>query len=149
LKIRQEQCRASQICGQAVKKPVPGSEGAHRIGRFGWKDQHASLLAFAADAYLNEMGITSSLQKTALTTICHPPVTTTIPNNDPSKITEPNSLTDPNDNSLEDIDHFASFIRSLKAPPREETAVAKPDSQTKVRNYSPRLVAQGVVLKPS
>jgi CxxC motif-containing protein (DUF1111 family) len=131
LKIRREQCRAShgKICGQAVKVPVPESEGADRIGRFGWKDQHASLLAFAADAYLNEMGITNSLQKTEVTTICNPPVTTTIPNHDPTKITEPNSLPDPNDNNLEDIDHFASFMRSLKAPARDGTAAATPDAK--------------------
>jgi len=30
-----------------------------RVGRFGWKSQHATLDGFAADAYLNEMGITS------------------------------------------------------------------------------------------
>ena len=131
LKIRREQCRAShkKICGQAVKVPVPESEGADRIGRFGWKDQHASLLAFAADAYLNEMGITNSLQKTEVTTICNPPVTTTVPNNDPTKITEPNSLPDPNDNNLEDIDHFASFMRSLKAPARDETVAATPEAK--------------------
>jgi CxxC motif-containing protein (DUF1111 family) len=33
--------------------------GRERIGRFGWKAQHATLLAFAADAYRNEMGITN------------------------------------------------------------------------------------------
>lgn len=126
LKIRKQQCRAShgKICGQAVKVPVPESEGHDRIGRFGWKDQHASLLAFAADAYLNEMGITNRLQKTEVTTICNPPVTTSLPNNDPTKVTEPNSLPNPADNSLEDIDHFASFMRSLKAPARDETAAA-------------------------
>jgi CxxC motif-containing protein (DUF1111 family) len=32
-----------------------------RIGRFGWKAQHATLLAFAGDAYRNEMGITNDL----------------------------------------------------------------------------------------
>jgi CxxC motif-containing protein (DUF1111 family) len=32
-----------------------------RVGRFGWKAQHATLLTFAADAYLNEMGITNDL----------------------------------------------------------------------------------------
>jgi CxxC motif-containing protein (DUF1111 family) len=128
LKIRKQQCRAShgKICGQAVKVPVPESEGRDRIGRFGWKDQHASLLAFAADAYLNEMGITNALQKTEVTTICNPPVTTTIPNKDATKITEPNSLPDPTDNNLEDIDHFASFMRSLKAPARDETVAATP-----------------------
>ena len=126
LKIRRQQCQASQgkICGQAVKVPVPESEGPDRIGRLGWKDQHASLLAFAGDAYLNEMGITNALQKTEVTTICNPPVATSLPNNDPTKITEPNSLPDPTDNNQEDIDHFASFMRSLKAPARDETAAA-------------------------
>jgi hypothetical protein len=41
---------------------VPVLEAPHcggfvmRVGRFGWKDQHASLLSFAADAYRNEVG---------------------------------------------------------------------------------------------
>jgi CxxC motif-containing protein (DUF1111 family) len=35
--------------------------GARRVGRFGWKAQHATLLAFGADAYRNEMGITNDL----------------------------------------------------------------------------------------
>ncbi|MEI9895572.1 MAG: di-heme oxidoredictase family protein [Chthoniobacter sp.] len=30
-----------------------------RVGRFGWKAQHATLLGIASDAYLNEMGITN------------------------------------------------------------------------------------------
>jgi CxxC motif-containing protein (DUF1111 family) len=33
--------------------------GAQRVGRFGWKAQHATLDAFAADAYRNELGITN------------------------------------------------------------------------------------------
>jgi CxxC motif-containing protein (DUF1111 family) len=33
--------------------------GMSRVGRFGWKGQHATLLAFSADAYRNEMGITN------------------------------------------------------------------------------------------
>ncbi|HST11761.1 MAG TPA: di-heme oxidoredictase family protein [Terriglobales bacterium] len=129
LRIRRQQCKSThrKICGQAVRVPVPEGEGKDRIGRFGWKDQHASLLAFAADAYLNEMGITSRLQKAEVTTTCNPSVSTTIPNQDPSKVTEPNSLPDPGDNNLEDIDHFASFMRSLKAPPRDGTATATDD----------------------
>ena len=35
--------------------------GRERIGRFGWKSQHATLLAFSGDAYRNEMGITNEL----------------------------------------------------------------------------------------
>ena len=35
--------------------------GERRVGRFGWKAQHATLLSFGADAYRNEMGITNEL----------------------------------------------------------------------------------------
>ncbi len=35
--------------------------GATRVGRFGWKAQHATLLTFGADAYRNEMGITNDI----------------------------------------------------------------------------------------
>jgi CxxC motif-containing protein (DUF1111 family) len=35
--------------------------GEPRVGRFGWKAQHATLIAFGADAYRNEMGITNDL----------------------------------------------------------------------------------------
>jgi len=35
--------------------------GGTAVGKFGWKAQNPNLLQFAADAYLNEMGITSPL----------------------------------------------------------------------------------------
>jgi CxxC motif-containing protein (DUF1111 family) len=35
--------------------------GERRVGRFGWKAQHATLISFSADAYRNEMGITNDL----------------------------------------------------------------------------------------
>ena len=35
--------------------------GGPRVGRFGWKAQHATLRTFSADAYRNEMGITNEL----------------------------------------------------------------------------------------
>ncbi len=41
--------------------------GERRVGRFGWKAQHATLLAFGADAYRNEMGITNDLFPAELT----------------------------------------------------------------------------------
>lgn len=46
------------VVGRAamVKDPVTGQM---RVGRFGWKAQHATLFGFAGDAYLNEVGITS------------------------------------------------------------------------------------------
>jgi CxxC motif-containing protein (DUF1111 family) len=40
---------------------VDVATGRERVGRFGWKAQHATLLAFSADAYRNEMGITNDL----------------------------------------------------------------------------------------
>ncbi len=45
--------------GTLTAVPVVEANNALRIGRFGWKAQHASLLSFAGDAYLNEMGITN------------------------------------------------------------------------------------------
>jgi CxxC motif-containing protein (DUF1111 family) len=37
------------------------ASGDRRVGRFGWKAQHATLLVFGADAYRNEMGITNDV----------------------------------------------------------------------------------------
>src|SRR4030095_15763564 len=54
----------SGMKGQIINVPVLESPGVTRIARFGWKNQHASLLSFSSDAYLNEMGITSPLQPT-------------------------------------------------------------------------------------
>ena len=48
------------ISGRAAIVTDPAT-GARRVGRFGWKAQHATLLAFGADAYRNEMGITNDL----------------------------------------------------------------------------------------
>lgn len=48
------------ISGRAARV-VDIATGHRRVGRFGWKAQHATLLAFGADAYRNEMGITNDL----------------------------------------------------------------------------------------
>jgi CxxC motif-containing protein (DUF1111 family) len=48
------------VSGRAAIVTDPES-GERRVGRFGWKAQHATLLAFSADAYRNEMGITNDL----------------------------------------------------------------------------------------
>ena len=40
--------------------------GQIRVGRFGWKAQHATLKAFSADAYRGEMGITNEVLPTEL-----------------------------------------------------------------------------------
>ncbi len=51
----------AELRGTAVMVAVLEANSSPRVGRFGWKSQHASLQSFAADAYLNEMGITSPL----------------------------------------------------------------------------------------
>ena len=45
--------------GTLTNVPVTEANNTLRHGRFGWKAQQASLLSFAGDAYLNEMGITN------------------------------------------------------------------------------------------
>jgi CxxC motif-containing protein (DUF1111 family) len=85
------------------------------VGKFGWKDQQPTVLSFAADAYLNEMGVTNRLRPKDVTTVCK--VT-----NDPEDI--PDSI------GLADIDHFAQFIRATQAPPRDATLAATPDAKT-------------------
>src|SRR5215813_9616400 len=39
------------IGGQIIQVPVFEASGAVRVGRFGWKNQQASLLSFSSDAY--------------------------------------------------------------------------------------------------
>jgi CxxC motif-containing protein (DUF1111 family) len=101
-----QQCKSShrKICGQVLEVPIVEAPGQMSVGRFGWKDQHASLLSFAGDAYLNEMGITNRLQPDEVTKLCN-------------GATEPNDT--PGPDGLSDIDHFARFIRATKAPARD------------------------------
>src|SRR5579863_3222235 len=103
--LSKQQCKSShgKICGQMG------------VGRFGWKDQHASLLSFAADAYLNEMGITNRLQPNEVTNLCN-------------RASEPNDT--PGSDGLSDIDHFARFVRATKAPARD-SQLAKTGSATR------------------
>jgi CxxC motif-containing protein (DUF1111 family) len=117
--LAHQQCKSShrKICGQVLQVPIVEAPGQMSVGRFGWKDQHASLLSFAGDAYLNEMGITNRLQPEELTKLCN-------------TVSEPNDT--PGPDGLSDIDRFARFIRATKAPARDtqltNSAVAKKGS---------------------
>ena len=93
--------------GQLVSVPVLEQPGQSRTGRFGHKTQQASLLSFAADAYVNEMGITSPMQ-TVEPTANGVVVTDPVPGNDDEGV---------------DVALFALFMRSTKAPP-VDTAIA-------------------------
>lgn len=50
-----------EMRGVPIVVPVLEAANRTRIGRFGWKSQHASLVSFSADAYLTEMGITNPM----------------------------------------------------------------------------------------
>jgi CxxC motif-containing protein (DUF1111 family) len=104
--LSKQQCKSSheKICGQILYVPIVEAPGQMGVGRFGWKDQHASLLSFSGDAYLNEMGITNRLQPTEVTNLCN-------------TVSEPNDT--PGPDGLSDIDRFARFIRATKAPARD------------------------------
>src|SRR5215471_374427 len=111
---RQLEVSGGRIHGEAVEVPVLEAPGQTRIGRFGWKDQHSSLLSFIGDAYLNEMGVTNRLRPNDVTTV--------------GKITsDPEDV--PDNLGLANIDHFAQFIRGTKAPPRDVMLAASPASQ--------------------
>jgi CxxC motif-containing protein (DUF1111 family) len=80
--------------------------GKQAVGKFGWKNGNPNLLQFSADAYLNEMGITSPL----------------FPNeNCPQGHCDSlgfNPLPQLNDPTGEDVVAFTNFMMFLAAPPR-------------------------------
>lgn len=96
-----------EMRGLAPQVPVLEGDGRARIGRFGWKSQHASLVSFSADAYVNEMGITSPLFLDENTSS----------GNFVGFGSGYDPLPEP-DNDGTDVEAFALFIRSTKAPPR-------------------------------
>ena len=89
--------------------------GQKRIGRFGWKAQQATLLAFSADAYVNEMGITNRFFPTE-----------NAPNGNEALLARFKRTTDPEDEvdpvtGKGDIDLVADFMRLLAPPTRLAT----------------------------
>jgi CxxC motif-containing protein (DUF1111 family) len=104
----QPRLTGGRVHGEIVEAPMFEAPGQTRVGRFGWKDQHSSLLSFIADAYLNEIGITNRLRPTEVTQVLNP---TTGINDQPDEL------------GMEEIDHFAQFVRGTMVPPRD-TALA-------------------------
>ena len=81
--------------------------GERRVGRFGWKAQHATLMTFGADAYRNEMGITNDLfPHESAFGITPEQMRLCDPFPDPEDIRDPRSR-------RRGIDNFASFMRFL------------------------------------
>ena len=105
---------ATPTASAAAPRASSTSAPAHvRIGRFGWKAQHATLRTFSADAYRNEMGITNELfpdeaggRRVGGSTmkLCDP-----IP--DPEDVADLRTR-------LAAIDNFEAFMKFLAPPPR-------------------------------
>lgn len=124
--------------GAIVLAPViqrPDHSGGYisteRVGRFGWKAQEASLLNFSAGAYLNEMGITSPLQR-----IENSAAGKDVFDFNPRPDVQDQTV-EPNDESKTphvfgvDTETFTRFMRATKAPPVDD----KP--------ANPKMVARG------
>ncbi len=94
--------------GTLINVEVFEAPGQTRVGRFGWKDQQASLLSFSADAYVNEMGITSNFPQTDQENT----------SNGVSVAGFDACCPDPEDADNEDIELFTTFMRGLRVPGR-------------------------------
>jgi CxxC motif-containing protein (DUF1111 family) len=98
--------------GTVIQVPVVEAPGTNRVGRFGWKNQHASLLSIAGQEYLDEIGITNRLFPTENT--CNGVVVQDGPFD---------GKPDPED-TANDLDAVTLFMRCMKAPPRGPTTAA-------------------------
>lgn len=95
-----------------VSTVVDITTGTERVGRFGWKAQQATLLAFSADAYANEMGVTNRFFRAD-----------NAPNGDLTRLDRADRILDPEDEvdpatGKADIDRAADYMRLLAAPAR-------------------------------
>jgi len=106
--------------GTLIQVPVVEAGGAIRAGRFGWKNQHASLHSFSGDAYLNEMGITNPFDGSGGNT-----------ENDSlgRSVAAADTVEDPEDEG-EDVEAFAQFMRQTRAPRRGTITAAAARGET-------------------
>src|ERR1041385_2614191 len=110
--------------GTLTAVPVTEANNALRIGRFGWKAQQASLLSFAGDAYLNEMGITNKFDGNQGRSSSNPAAGTT---ENPCSTADGvinctgapfDPVADPEDDGG-DVLAFADFMAATRAPGRQ------------------------------
>ncbi|MDX6694190.1 MAG: hypothetical protein QOF02_1793 [Blastocatellia bacterium] len=117
----------NEINGLVITVPVLEAPGQpKRVARFGWKNQHASLLSFSGDAYLNEIGITNFLilaENTSLGRfVGFGSGFDSVPDNTPCTA---NPGVTCGEDTAEDIRVFARFMRATKAPPRDPDIIAQ------------------------
>jgi CxxC motif-containing protein (DUF1111 family) len=101
--------------GTIINVPVVEAGGAPRIARFGWKNQHASLVSFSGDAYFNEMGITNPFDGNGGTQ-----ENTSLG----ESVAGFDGVADPEDDGA-DVEAFANFMRATRAPGRGAIGAAE------------------------
>jgi CxxC motif-containing protein (DUF1111 family) len=92
--------------------------GKTLVGRFGWKGQQATLLSFAGDAYVNEMGITNRLFPTE-----NAPNGNTTVLKKLDKVKDPEDVVDPLTGKA-GVDVLADFMRFLAPPPTQPSTAS-------------------------
>jgi CxxC motif-containing protein (DUF1111 family) len=108
--------------GGKVNRVLDPVSGTRKVGKFGWKAQVSSLFVFSAEAYVNEMGITSPLFPAEQ-----------CPNGDCASIAACDPVADPEDKNGDDVQAFADFMTSL-APISRGPITASVDAGEEVFN---------------
>jgi CxxC motif-containing protein (DUF1111 family) len=107
LALEDPQDRNRDSVSGRVAMVTDAASGERRVGRFGWKAQHATLLAFGADAYRNEMGITNDLfPRESVFAVADEQLRRCDPMPDPEDVRERTT-------GRRGIDNFESFMRFL------------------------------------
>jgi CxxC motif-containing protein (DUF1111 family) len=93
--------------GGKVNRVLDPVSGTRKVGKFGWKAQVSSLFVFSAEAYVNEMGITSPLFPDEQ-----------CPNGDCGLIEKCDPVPDDPEDDGDDVQAFADFMTLLAPIPR-------------------------------
>jgi CxxC motif-containing protein (DUF1111 family) len=112
----------------------PFTRGTSRVARFGWKGVHASVTDFAADAYLNEMGITTTscaggtvvsdfatenrANRAGTNAVINGCADDGKPGIDDDQAADSNNCAGGLTEVQDDVANFAFFMRNTAAPPR-------------------------------
>jgi CxxC motif-containing protein (DUF1111 family) len=107
LEIAKFEAAASPETAGRANIVLDAASGQQRVGRFGWKCQEPTLLSFAGDAYLNEMGITTPMFPDE-----------NCPQGNCNLLATPGLPPVPNDADDSALVRFADFMTFLAPPPR-------------------------------
>ncbi|HEY2155288.1 MAG TPA: di-heme oxidoredictase family protein [Isosphaeraceae bacterium] len=105
--LADEEANRDPATAGAISPVADIANPSHSVGRFGWKAQHATLFAFAGDAYTNELGVTTPILPDE-----------NCPQGNCALLAANPALTNPNDLDNSAIQTLADFITFLAPPPR-------------------------------